>query len=102
MNINPYEMFLKHKQILLETSGISIESNSLNPKLFDFQKDIVAWALRKGRAAIFADCGMGKTAMQLEWANHVPGKVLILAPLAVLTPFRYLFGSAMPVQCGWI
>jgi len=51
--------------------------------LFDFQRDIVNWALRRGRAAIFADCGMGKTPMQLEWAKHIPGEVLILAPLAV-------------------
>jgi DNA modification methylase len=51
--------------------------------LFDFQHDIVTWALRRGRACIFADCGMGKTPMQLEWAHHVPGNVLIVAPLAV-------------------
>jgi hypothetical protein len=51
--------------------------------LFDFQRDIVSWALRRGRAAVFADCGLGKTPMQLEWAHRVPGRVLILAPLAV-------------------
>lgn len=51
--------------------------------LYDYQRDIVKWALRRGRAAIFADCGMGKTPMQLEYARHVPGNVLILAPLAV-------------------
>ena len=53
------------------------------PHLFDFQRDMTRWALRRGRAAIFADCGMGKTPMQLEWAKHVPRRVLILAPLAV-------------------
>jgi DNA modification methylase len=51
--------------------------------LFDFQRDIVGWALKRGRASIFADCGLGKTPMQLEWASHVPGNVLVLAPLAV-------------------
>ena len=55
--------------------------------LFDFQKALVEWAVRKGRAAIFADCGLGKTAMQLVWAENVfrkTGKpVLILTPLAV-------------------
>ena len=55
--------------------------------LFDFQIDLVTWALRKGRAAIFADCGLGKTPMQLVWADQVArrtGKqVLILTPLAV-------------------
>jgi DNA modification methylase len=51
--------------------------------LFDFQRAIVQWACRRGRAAIFADTGLGKTAMQLAWANNVPGDVLIVAPLAV-------------------
>lgn len=55
--------------------------------LFDFQRALVDWAVRKGRAAIFADCGMGKTPMQLVWAQNVIQKtnkpVLILTPLAV-------------------
>ena len=55
--------------------------------LFDFQKDLVSWAIRKGRAAIFADCGLGKTPMQLVWAENIVrktgGHVLILTPLAV-------------------
>jgi hypothetical protein len=55
--------------------------------LFDFQAQLVDWALRRGRAAIFADCGLGKTPMQLVWAENVVrktnGRVLILTPLAV-------------------
>ena len=55
--------------------------------LFDFQEDLLNWAIKKGRAAIFADCGLGKTPMQLVWAENVVRKtnknVLILAPLAV-------------------
>jgi hypothetical protein len=55
--------------------------------LFDFQRSLVTWAVQKGRAAIFADCGLGKTAMQLTWAQNVveyTGKpVLTLTPLAV-------------------
>lgn len=55
--------------------------------LFDFQKALVDWSLRKGRAAIFADCGLGKTPMQLVWAQNAVqqtnGRVLILTPLAV-------------------
>lgn len=82
-----YQEFLNNKKFVLESSGFDIEKEELNPKLFDYEKDIVRWALAKGRAAIFADCGLGKTAMQLEWANQVSkrtgGKVLILAPLAV-------------------
>jgi hypothetical protein len=57
------------------------------PQLFDFQVALVEWAIRKGRAAIFADCGLGKTAMQLTWAEnvarHTGRPVLILTPLAV-------------------
>ena len=56
-------------------------------QLFDFQQALVQWAVRKGRAAIFADCGLGKTAMQLTWAEnvarHTGRPVLILTPLAV-------------------
>jgi len=56
-------------------------------ELFPFQESLVSWALRKGRAALFADCGLGKTAMQLTWAEniarHTAKPVLILTPLAV-------------------
>ena len=55
--------------------------------LFDFQVDLLNWSIQKGRAAIFADCGLGKTPMQLVWAENIVRKtnknVLILAPLAV-------------------
>lgn len=77
-----YAEFLQTKAITDPATGLG-EVPRLNPMLFDFQRDIVGWALRRGRAAIFADCGMGKTPMQLEWAQRVPGRVLILAPLAV-------------------
>lgn len=77
-----YQDFLNEKRTIDRDTGLS-NIPELNPMLFDFQRDIVAWALRRGRAAIFADCGMGKTPMQLEWARHIPGRVLIIAPLAV-------------------
>ena len=61
----------------------------LHPRLFDFQRALVEWSLLHGRTAIFADCGMGKTPMQLVWAREVARKarkpVLIIAPLAVTT-----------------
>ena len=63
------------------------EPTFMPDKLFPFQQDLVTWAVRKGRAAIFADCGLGKTAMQLVWArnvaDHTSLPVLVLAPLAV-------------------
>jgi superfamily II DNA or RNA helicase len=80
-----YSEFLSTKAT--RTISIGFEPDKLNPMLFPFQHDIVSWALRKGRAAIFADCGLGKTPMQLEWARlvaeHTQGNVLILAPLSV-------------------
>ena len=82
-----YEEFLKTKSRLSESVGVDVDKEDLNPNLFEFQKDIVKWALKKGKAAIFADCGLGKTIMQLEWLNQIHKKinkpVLILAPLAV-------------------
>ncbi len=82
-----YENFLKTKQKKHIDSGFEIAKEELNPALFEFQKDIVKLALKKGKFAIFAECGLGKTAMQLEWANQVNKKtgqpVLLLAPLAV-------------------
>jgi DNA modification methylase len=82
-----YLEFLETKQKSHIFSGFDIEENQLNKNLFDFQKFIVKRALSAGKYAIFADCGLGKTLMQLEWANKVSKRtdkpVLILAPLAV-------------------
>ena len=82
-----YNEFIKNKEVIAKETGFEISKEELNQNLFEFQKDIVRWALIKGRAAIFADTGHGKTIMQLEWANQVykrtKGKILILAPLAV-------------------
>ena len=82
---NSYAEFLEQKATVVEDSGFNAEE--LNGNLFDFQRDIVAWALRKGKAALFEDTGLGKTIQQLSWADavakHENGSVLILAPLAV-------------------
>ena len=67
----------------LETPTVGFEPESLNPSLFPWQAAIVRWALRKGRACLFEDCGLGKTIQQLAWAEQIPGNVLILTPLAV-------------------
>lgn len=87
--LNNYLDFLNNKKFVLESTGFDVDRNELNPMLFDFQKDIVRWALAKGRSAIFAACGLGKTFMQLEWSHQIckrvggDSKILILAPLAV-------------------
>jgi len=84
--MNEYEKFLLNKKVEDVPTGITGDID-INDMLFDFQRDIVKWALRRGRACIFSDCGTGKTPMQLEWAKHITehtgGDVLIVAPLAV-------------------
>lgn len=82
-----YDEFLQSKQEVKHFQGIQVSDSELNRNLFDWQKAVVKWALKKGRSALFEDCGLGKTLQQLEWANQVHkktgGNVLILAPLAV-------------------
>jgi superfamily II DNA or RNA helicase len=84
--VSDYQQFLESKRISDKPTGLSTIPE-LNPKLKPHQRDIVVWALRRGRAAIFAGTGLGKTFMQLEWARvvteHTGMPVLILAPLAV-------------------
>lgn len=83
-----YEDFVAGKLAFVQPCGFE-PPKGLGVPLFDFQEDLVRWALRRGRAAIFADTGLGKTRMQLAWARAVcrkagkGAKVLILAPLAV-------------------
>jgi superfamily II DNA or RNA helicase len=80
-----YEEFLKSKQITINPSGFDCEL--LNAYPFDFQRDICKWNLKKGKSADFLDTGLGKSLIQLIWADEVcrytGSKVLILAPLAV-------------------
>lgn len=81
-----YDDFVDGKLSRVPPTGLSVIPE-LNTSLFPFQRDLVTWALRRGRCAIFADTGLGKTRQELEWARCVAlatgGRVLILAPLAV-------------------
>lgn len=84
-----YKTFLENKAQLDGNYGF--EATYVPSFLFPFQAALVAWSVRKGRAAIFADCGMGKTLIEMVWATNVAqrtGKpVLILTPLAVAAQF---------------
>ena len=101
-----YLEFLRQKRILANQSGFDVDADKLNPKAFQWQRDVVAWALKKGKCALFEDCGLGKTLQQLMWSGEVvrhTGKpVMIFAPLAVVKQTEAeakKFGeSAVPVR----
>ena len=79
-----YADFLKSKKIVFGAIGPEIQETAINPVLFPFQRALVRWAARKGRACVFADCGLGKTLIQIEWARLLGGRSLIVAPLSVV------------------
>lgn len=83
--IQDYDEFIAGKTRRAQSHGF--EPMPFTAPLFDWQKHVVGWAVRQGRAALFEDCGLGKTIQQLEWGNqvcaHAGGPVLLLTPLAV-------------------
>jgi superfamily II DNA or RNA helicase len=87
-----YLKFLKKKSYTAPTKGIDISKITLNENLFDFQRDIVNYSLQRGRYAIFAGTGLGKSLMELSWADAIVqatgGKVLIFTPLAVAAQMK--------------
>lgn len=99
-----YKDFLETKRKKFIDSGFEIDYNDLNKNLFEFQKYSVKIALRKGKFALFFDCGLGKTLMQLSWAhavyNYTKNKVLILAPLAVVEQTKQeAIKFGIPLEC---
>lgn len=81
--MSDYQEFLKTKRTTAKAYGIDVPLSSINTVLFPFQRDVVRWACKKGRAAIFLDTGLGKTLIQLEWARLMGVQTLIVAPLSV-------------------
>jgi hypothetical protein len=78
-----YQEFLQSKRVQYQPVGFEVPADHINPLLFPFQRDLVAWAVHRGRSAVFADTGLGKTFIQLEWARLVGENTLIIAPLSV-------------------
>ena len=80
-----YDEFLREKT--QSENSFGFDPIWMPDQAFDFQQALIAWATRKGRAAIFADCGLGKSLVQLAWAENIlrqtNGKVLVVTPLAV-------------------
>lgn len=83
MTETPYIEFLQSKELKAQPIGKETTADQVHEKLFDFQRDAVVWAVRKGRAALFLDTGLGKTFCQLEWARLIDEPTLIIAPLTV-------------------
>ncbi len=85
-----YDEFVRSKALVVEPCGLEVVPE-LNPMLFDFQRDVTRWALRRGKAAVWLDCGLGKSFVAAEWSRcvheHTGGRVLILTPLAVAPQF---------------
>jgi len=81
--ITPYQEFIAAKTRKHMAQGVDIPANDLHENLFAFQRAITSWALRKGRACVFAGTVLGKTRMQLEYCRKIDGIRLIVAPLAV-------------------
>ena len=78
-----YATFLDRKRRAAGDLGIDISTTDVHPLLHDWQAESVAWAVKKGRCALFWDCGLGKTFAQVEWARLSGDRALILAPLSV-------------------
>ena len=82
---NDYKVYLETKKSDNTFSGF--EPIFVPDYLFDFQKSLVEWAVRKGKAAIFADCGLGKSIMEMVWAENIiqktNGNILLITPIAV-------------------
>lgn len=100
--LNDYNAFIERKAQMGDASGF--DPGELPDCLFPFQAALTDWALRRGRAAIFADCGLGKSVMELVWADrvarHTNKPVLILTPLAVAGQF-VREGEKFGVECKW-
>lgn len=100
-----YMEFLKSKMAIAKDTGFEIEDNEINSVLLPHQRDIVKWAVHGGRRAVFAQFGLGKTIMQLEFCKqiiqHKGGKALIICPLGVKQEFAHdaveLLGYDKPI-----
>ena len=83
--MSDYEDFLASKEIISEPVGF--DCDDLNPMMFPFQRDITKWSLRRGRSALFEDCGLGKSFQELDWLRkiheHTNKNVLLLTPIVV-------------------
>jgi DNA modification methylase len=101
-----YREFLESKIKKTSESGIVVERANLHESLFEHQKDIVQWAIRGGRRAIFASFGLGKTRMQSEILRQLEkvegGKYLVICPLGVKQEFQLVDGPALGMKIEYV
>ena len=99
-----YKTFLDDRLNVGANQGF--EPTFLPDDLFDFQKFLVDWAVKKGRGGIFADCGLGKTIMELVWCKNMAIKtnkpVLLLTPLAVAPTMKNCIYSILATSARWL
>lgn len=81
--MSKYEDFLAQKALRHQSNGIEVSLDQMHPSLHEWQKRIVQTTVKRGRGAVFADTGLGKTRMQIEWSRLMGNRGLILAPLSV-------------------
>ena len=91
MNTSDYEGFLRSKHVRHNKCGFEVDPSEINSRAFEWQRLVVSWALRTGRALLSEDCGLGKSLQSLLWAEHVVRRtnkrVILLCPLAVQRQF---------------
>ncbi len=90
--MDSYRDFLARKHVRSESTGVRIKPEFLNPSLFDWQREVVAWELLRGRGGMYEDCGLGKSVQELAWADALirgghAKRILILCPLCVAPQF---------------
>ena len=91
--LTEYRNFISNKKPVFGNHGFAVNPAQVNELLKPFQRDIVVWAVRKGRASVFADTGLGKTFISLEWARMVGRKTIIVAPLSVARQTTRMAGA---------
>jgi hypothetical protein len=102
--MSTYAEFLARKSARAPEVGISVSAGDLHPELFDWQREIVSWACRVGRAAIWADTGLGKTFMQLAWLDQMAGPFhgLIVAPFAICHQTAYIEAPKLGIDVEYV
>jgi hypothetical protein len=93
-----YGAFLASKRLLVTAKGPQIDLSEVHGQLYPFQRQLVQWAVHKGRTALFCDTGLGKTLIQLEWARQIGERTLIVAPLMVA---QQTVAEGAIIPCAW-